>query len=111
MIIWSGLGFVVAIIGFGSLILTEYLSERITNNDQFYQENSWIILIGMALAAIFTFAFSLLLKKEKARVVVDKETGQEIELRKSHSLFWIPVRWWPVVFIILGVVFTFVEIE
>ncbi|MGK0186800.1 MAG: hypothetical protein ACI9R3_002583 [Verrucomicrobiales bacterium] len=37
--------------------------------------------------------------------MIDKETGKEIEIGGNHSLFFIPVKWWPVAFIILGFVF------
>ena len=107
MIIWNGFGFVVAIIGFATLILTEVVSELLTKNEQFYQENSWVILVGMVIASILTFGFHKLLCLKKPQIVVDKETGQEIELRGNHSLFFIPVKWWPLVFIILGFIFMF----
>ena len=32
MIIWSGMGIIVAIIGFGSLLVTEVISEGMTHN-------------------------------------------------------------------------------
>jgi len=90
MIIWSGLGFLVAVIGFASLILTEFVSEKITGDDQFYQEHGWVILVGMLLAAGLTYGLHQLLLLQKGRVVIDKETGQEVVLRSSHSLFFIP---------------------
>lgn len=96
-----------AVIGFASLILTELVSESITNNEQFYQENTWMILIGMTVAAILTFGFHKILSFKKPKIVIDKETGQEIELQGSHSFFFIPVKWWPVAFVILGFVFMF----
>lgn len=109
MIIWSGLGFLVAVIGFASLILTEFVSEKVTGDDQFYQEHGWVILVAMLLAAGLTYGLHRLLLLQKGRVVIDKETGQEIVLRSSHSLFFIPVKWWPVVFVGLGVVIAIVR--
>jgi hypothetical protein len=108
MIIWKGFGFLVAVIGFGSLVLAELISERITGNDQFYQQNGWVILIGMLVAAALTYGLHRLLLLQKQRVVVDKETGEELVLSSGHSLFFVPVRWWPGIFIVLGVVFAVV---
>jgi len=108
MVIWSGLGFLVAVIGFAALILTEYVSERVTGDDQFYQEHGWVILLGMLVAAGLTYGLHRLLLLQKGRVVIDKETGEEVVLRSSHSLFFIPVKWWPVVFAGLGVVIAIV---
>lgn len=108
MIIWTGFGFLIAIIGFASLILAELVSESLTHNDQYYQQNSWMILVGMSCAAVLTFGLHKLLSPMKPRIFIDKETGQEIELNRSHSLFFIPLKWWPVAFVILGFIFMFV---
>lgn len=107
MIIWKGLGFLVAILGFGALLLTEYTVESVTGDENFYQRNSWVILAGMLFAALLTFVLHLLLSLKKPRIVIDRETGQEIEIRGDHSLFFIPVKWWPLVFVILGILFFF----
>ena len=105
MIIWTGLGFLVAVIGFVVLVLTELVSEKITGDDQLYQQHGWVILVGMLVAGAVTYGLHRLLLLQKGRTVIDKQTGQEVVLRSSHSLFFIPVKWWPIVFAILGVVF------
>lgn len=105
MVIWSGFGFLVAVIGFAALILTEIVSENITGDDRFYQEHGWVILIGMLVAAILTYGLHRLLLLREGKVVIDKETGEELTLRLNHSLFFVPVKWWPVVFVLPGVAF------
>ena len=105
MIIWNGLGFLVVLIAAAALVLTEFVSETITDDDQFYQQHGWVILIGLLLAAAMTFGLDRLLRRQKERVMIDKETGQELVLRRKHSLFFIPVKWWPAVFTLLGLAF------
>jgi hypothetical protein len=46
-----------------------------------------------------------LLLLQKKRVVIDKETGEEIVLASNHSLFFVPVQLWPVIFVVIGLVF------
>lgn len=108
MIIWRGLGILVAVICFAALILTEKVSENITGDDQFYQQHGWVVLIGLLVAATLTYGLHRLLRLQKGRVVIDKETGEEIVLSPKHSLFFIPVQLWPAVFVILGLVFAVV---
>jgi hypothetical protein len=105
MIIWQGFGFLVAVIAFAALVLTETVSERITGNDQFYQQHGWVILIGMLFAATLTYGLHRLLLLQKQRVLIDKATGEEVVLKPNHSLFFIPVQLWPVVFVALGLIF------
>jgi hypothetical protein len=108
MIIWRGFGFLVAIIALVALALTEQVSERITSDQQFYQQHGWVALVGMLIAAALTYGLHRLLILQKGRAVIDKETGQEIVLRSDHSLFFVPVKLWPVVFVVLGLVLAFV---
>jgi len=94
LIIWKGFGFVVAIIGFAVLLLTELVIEYITGNENFYQENLWSVSIGLFIAAIITYGFCRLLKKSST----------------EHSLFFIPVEWWPLTFASIGLVFLILDI-
>ncbi len=105
MVIWSGLGFLIAIIGLGALIGTEVISENLTGNESFYQNNSWVIFLGMLVAAGITYLLNKTILAPKSRAVIDKETGQEIILKKEHSLFFIPSKWWPAIYVIIGIVF------
>jgi hypothetical protein len=105
MIIWSGLGYLVVVIGFGTLLLTELVSEKITGDDQFYQRHGWVVLVGMLVAAALTHGLHRVLLRQRERVLIDKQTGQEVVLRTDHSLFFIPVKWWPLVFAAIGVGF------
>jgi hypothetical protein len=108
MVIWNGLGFLVALIGIAVLVLTEYFSESITGDPQFYQAHRWVILVGMLIAAALTFGLHRLLQRQKPRIVIDKESGREVSLLPTHSLFFIPVKWWPAVFVALGFAMMFV---
>ncbi|MGE3242454.1 MAG: hypothetical protein AB7G28_20285 [Pirellulales bacterium] len=108
MIIWRGYGFLVAVIGLAALVLTEKISEHITGDDRFYQQHGWVVLIGMLIAAALTYGFHRLLLREKERVLIDKQTGQEIVLPADHSLFFVPVKLWPVIFVAIGLIFAIV---
>ena len=41
MIIWKGAGFIVAVIAFVLLLLTEWAVERAFGNDKYYQHHGW----------------------------------------------------------------------
>lgn len=105
MIIFSGCGFLVGVIGFGSFLVTEVVSERMTQNSDYYQQTPQMIFVAGAIAAVLTIGLNKLLSLKKKRVVIDKETGEEFELGGNHSFFFIPVKWWSYLFFILGVVF------
>lgn len=109
MIVWSGLGFLVGVIGFGSLILTELVSEEITGDERYYQDHGWVILIGMWFAAAMTQILHRWLVTRDGRVVIDKETGEEFILAGTHSFFFIPTKWWPPLYVLAGLGFAIAD--
>jgi hypothetical protein len=82
MIIWNGLGFVpiVFIMVFGFAFSTGS-NGRITDKDMAYT---------LFCTAVACGVIGWWLRQRPGRVVVDKATGKEIELRGSHSLFFYP---------------------
>jgi len=108
MIIWSGWGIATALIGVLGLVFAVVVPEKLTGSKDFLKHHTWVWMLAMSLAALVNFGFyKLFLAKEKSRIVIDKQTGQEIHLRKNHSLFFIPVKWWSFIFIALGILLLF----
>ncbi len=107
MVIWNGLGVLVVVTGFLGFYIADLLFSKITGNEQFVMENGWAGLVAMLTSAALTYGLHLLLRKQKGRVVIDKETGQEETLRPTHSLFFIPVKFWPAVYGVLGIIIAF----
>ena len=107
MIFWTGYGIIVPLLGFASLILTEFLSEMWANDKTYYQQNRWLVMVAMALAAVLTTVLYKLLKLRKTRTVIDKETGEEFPLTQPHSFMFVPLVAWPWVFLAFGVAMQF----
>ena len=104
MIVWTGLGFLIAIIGVGVLAGTEVVVENIAGNENFYQDNPWVIFLGMVVAAAVTYVLNKTILSTKTKTVLDKETGEEILLVDEHSLFFIASKWWPIIFMGIGII-------
>lgn len=99
MLIWSGLGFLPVIffiaIGFA---FTSGNGGDISDSTLAYI----LMLTGIATAVLGWW-----LHKRPARTVIDKETGEEMVLRRSHSLFFIPLTYCGPIILVLGVVLRF----
>jgi len=108
MIIFSGLGFLVPIIGFGTLILVQYFAGQITGNEEYYQKNEWVRVLGIVLAALLIYILDQLLHR-KVKRLSDAEDVEEILKSKTHSLFFIPLKWWPLIIIVLGAYLLFID--
>ena len=94
MFVWSGWGWVVPAFAFGVALGTELAVESITGQDRFYQEHPWLVVAAMALAGSLVGLVALYLHQKPARVVVDKQTGEELTLRPSHTFLFVPLRYW-----------------
>lgn len=105
LLIWRGWGIAVPFIAFGIELSVEMLFSRLTGDPYFLRTHSWVWLIGMSLSAAVVWMFGCWLARKPGRVVIDKASGQEYEIKPRHDLFWIPVKWWAVPLVILGALF------
>ena len=108
MIIWKGAGFLVAVIAFGMLLLTELSVEALFKDDKYYQTHGWPKLAAFVIAGWIVFFIGNYLNRKQGRVVIEKDTGREVVLKSEHSLFFINVEYWSYILFALGFVFLFV---
>jgi hypothetical protein len=108
MIIWKGAGFIVAVVTFLILLLTEISVEALTRDDSYYQKHGWPKLAGFTIAGCLVMLIGRYLNKREGKVLIEKETGKEVVLKSEHSLFFINVEYWSYILLALGVVFLFV---
>jgi hypothetical protein len=94
MIIWSGLGFlpVVFLIIFG-------LGFSAGNNGPVTDK---ALAFTFLMTGIASGVVGWWLRTRPARVVIDKATGREMVLRRSHSLFFIPMIYWGPIFLAMA---------
>jgi hypothetical protein len=102
MIIWKGWGFLVAVFAFGASLAMELITESITKNDDFYQQEAWPLALALVIAGIVTWFAGKALHARGARTVIDKATGQELTIGGSHSFFFVPMHYWGVLLIALA---------
>ncbi len=98
MVVWSGFGWLVAIIAIACLLIGNVIL------GDGWSGNTWAQAGAMLAAAAVTFGFDkVLLSKRVDKTLMNKETGEDVIIRKNDSLFFIPVRFWPFVFIAIAI--------
>lgn len=95
MIVWSGRGFLSLLI----LFITIFFFIPILPETYITQS----FVIPLYIAAIFSFFFGIKWNKT-LRVIIDKETGKEINFKNNHGLFWINMEYWGIIFPVLALV-------
>jgi hypothetical protein len=104
MIIWSGWGFLVAVIVFGASLAMELVTEAAVGDDRFYQVQAWPLALALALAGVIVWTVGKYLHGRGARVVIDKATGRESTIGGQHRFFFVPMHYWGPVLIALAIV-------
>ena len=103
MVIWSGLGFVVAGITFGSCLMFNFLLDA-QFGEGYYSSHQWAIGAALVVGGIVSSGIGFTLKGRSDRYVVDEETGERMVINHSnHSFFFIPMHWAGVVIVVIGI--------
>ena len=108
LVIWSGRGFWVAVITAGCLVLSELLTESAFYDGSYYQAHGWPKLAGFLVAAALVKYVIVPEEGSGARLTLNESTGKEIGQEPTNTLFFIPVKYWPIILVVLGVIFSFV---
>jgi hypothetical protein len=94
MIIWSGWGFLVAVIAFGMSLATEIVTERMAGDDRFYQTHAWPLSLALVFSGAIVWGVGTYLEARGGRVVIDEASGEKLTIGGEHRFFFVPVRYW-----------------
>ncbi|GAA4274746.1 hypothetical protein U6A24_21705 [Aquimarina gracilis] len=96
MIVWSGRGFLsILVLAVVLVTLTSFLPK---------EQNNLSFAISLFVAGIFSWIMGKKWNESNQKKFIDKETGEEIILKPNHSLFWIKMQYWGIIFGVLGIV-------
>jgi hypothetical protein len=103
MIIWRGWGIVVAVIAFLGLLAGQLVGTAIYGPVGYEQNATWLVGSGLLVAAGVLWPIGQRMNSG-GRVLIDKETGQELMLKPGHSLFFIPVQYWSPILAVIALI-------
>jgi hypothetical protein len=96
MIVWSGKG----ILSIAVLLIVFVLCLAVLPKAQ----SDYAFVIAAFAAAAFSWFMGNKWNNQEARIVIDEKTGQRINLKSVHVLFWIKMQYWGIIFSIIGLV-------
>jgi len=94
MIVWSGRGFLSVLV----LILSFMFLVAIVPRDQ----SEYVFTLSFFTAGLFSWFMGKKWNEQEGRIFIDKTTGQEINFKPNHSLFWIKMQYWGIIFGVIG---------
>lgn len=113
MIIWRGGGCFVAIILLVCLFVTQFVINLALHDSRFYTTHGWPKLIAFWVAAGLVWLYSQrsFTPEELNTPTPTRMEGQPKSkefMAAQHSLFFINVKYWPPLLVVLGIVFLFI---
>lgn len=94
VIIWRGLGFLVAVIVFVCSLVANLIFNA-SAGEGYYDRHKWPLGVSLLVSGAICWLLGNYLRKRSDRVVIDKQTGKEFAVNQSrHALFFIPMHLW-----------------
>ncbi|WP_419806393.1 hypothetical protein [Terriglobus sp.] len=100
MIVWSGLGFLGALIPFVTAILAVFAANAALGRG-YGAMHMWPMALGVLIGAGLVYLLSVRLDKP-GRLLIDPATGQRVVMKSRHTLFWIPLQWIALIAAVVG---------
>ncbi len=104
MIIFSGKGgltFLILILG---VMITQSVYEAASGLKLAEQDADLMWACSLLMGSIGNFFFVKYLNRKPKRVVIDKETGEELILNGNGSLFLIPIEKWTAIYAVISLI-------
>ena len=101
MIYYTGLGWLTLLLFITPLIVLGLILDRVFGIDVLGTRSSWPLHSIMLFGGFVTFAFGLYFNREKFEERIYEKSGPVKKLRTKHTLYWIPMQYWGVIFFLI----------
>lgn len=102
MVVWKGWGISALIIP----LLCSWLAEMVFNSINgvgSYKDSSWGMPLVLSLSSVLVYFIGCKLNNKPGRILIDPENNEKIELKDTHTMFWIPLQYWGVIVFGIGI--------
>jgi len=103
MLIWKGMGFLVFVFVLCCSLVTNLVTDFFMG-EAYWNEHQWPFGASLLVAALLSWAAGHFLVQRRARVLIDKNTGEEVVLTPDHSFFFIKMHWWGPILLVVGMI-------
>jgi len=101
MIIWKGWGVLAILIPLICSLLAQLAFDSLSG-DGFYKESDWAMPLVISLSSILVFVVGYKLNNKQGRILIDPENNEQVELKETHSMFWIPLQYWGIIVFVIS---------
>ena len=110
MMIWSRLGFLVAVFVFGCSLIANLIANHLTGSAEYWNLHKWPFGVSLLVSALLSWTIGSWLADSKAKALVVKDTGEKNMVNPDHTLFFIKMHWWGPILFVTGVVLIAIDL-
>lgn len=110
MIIWSGFGWLAAVIALICTLAVQLFTQLITGSTAYYESNNWLLSISFLISGVICWFLGKYMHRPSGKTYTDNETGEQVEIVKKHTLFFIKIEYWAFIFAAIAIVSLFFKI-
>ena len=102
MVVWKGWGILALII---PLIILLSVGSTIDSyyGEDFYINSAWAMPLALGISSIVVFILGYKINSKPGKIVIDPENNERIELKTTHSMFWIPLQYWSLIILAIAI--------
>ena len=101
--IWRGWGILVFVIVFVSSLCMNIATLSLGGKG-YWEAHAWPFASSLFVAAALIFLLDRYVLSESGRALVDPATGERIVLKPKHDLFFIPMKWWSLLCLVIAAI-------
>jgi hypothetical protein len=106
LLVWRGRGILIFLITFCCLFAMDLITRFTFHDPKYYELHGWPKLAGFWIAAALVYALRPWLATGRMHGLFDKDTERDVSV--AGTLFYIPVYYWPMMLLALGLLFYFI---
>jgi hypothetical protein len=109
MLVWEGQGLLVIAAVVICFAIVKITSNILFGND-YFESNIWLQIATVFASGILIKKVDVYLTKrseKEAKTYIDTDTDEKFEVKESHSLFWIPTKYWSHIVVVVGLALVF----
>jgi len=94
ILFWRGWGILAVVIPIAFLLLANFGFDALYGEGYYTKNSSWTAPLAVILSTPLIYFIGRKLNNKPARILIDPKTNEEVVLKETNDLFWIPMQYW-----------------
>ena len=105
MFFFKGKGIFALLFLFASFLITASFTYFIFQFENDFIRSKWFLFATFNVAGFFCWTIGKMITSKSPKIYIDPKTNQAVQLvdSKRHTFFLIPVRYWGIIYSVIGI--------